>query len=644
MGSVTVRGLTLGLGAPLALGALLACAAASADTGTRLVLFDDLTSTPHSLDIEEQRYLAFGGAIFDYYSDRSFAALSRLRVNQARGLFDESTEYAELLLGELFLAYGLPEQAGVIFERLLRKDILARTRAETWFHKADLHYRQGDYPAAVDILTGTAIQALHPEQQPQRQLLLANSLIHQGEFARAADELAAVPLDSLPGAYARYNMGVAMVRAGQLERGIAGLAQVAALPAGDTEINALKDRAALAIGLTELRQGRADQARAALLRIHADGPFSSDALMALGLANYRRGAVPSALPLWLELIRRDPAQSSVQEAMLLAPRAYEELGALPQALAGYQFAAERFRQVLHDIEAATQRLQHPDWLQTLSGETPLASQDPMAWLVRQGAAQGGDLIYLHRLFAERRFAEQYRQYLQLVRLIELLQRHQQSLPVLQATLRQRQHQLGTVMPRIHSELAALQHQQEHLAEATTAVANTIPQQLDINAADELADLPQAIMWQRIRYWLDSGQANARQQQRLERLRGRLLWEIAHHGPATRERQQGDGAALIADTQIAGLRLQALEQMMNDAREALGSDLDVRLASQADRITTLLAETETLLDELGEQLRLAGLQVLAQQRRTLGEHLAEAHLSIARLQDSAARAQQTRGRP
>lgn len=639
-----MQGMKPGLRAHLALGALLVCVTAGADTATRLVLFDDLATTPQQLGVEEQRHLAFGGAILDYYSDRSFSALSRLRTHRARGLFDDSTEYVELLQGELFLAYGLPEQAGEIFERLLRKDIPARTRAEAWLHKADLHYRQGNYRAAINILTGDSVQALRTEQRPHRQLLLANALIHQGEFTRAADELATVPLDSIPGAYASYNMGVAMVRAGQTARGLARLEHVAGLPPGHAEIDALKDRAALAIGLTELGRGRADQARAALLRIRVDGPFSSDALMALGLANYRRGAVRAALPLWLELIRRDPAHSSVQEAMLLAPRAYEELGAFPQALAGYQFAAAQFRRVLHDLEATAQRLQQPDWLQSLGDAADQSSNlDPMARQALKGAARGDDLIYLHQLFAERHFVEEYRQYLQLVRLRELLHRHQQSIPGLQATLAARQQQLAGAMPRVEGRLEALRQQQEELARAAATLAQSIPQQLDIEAASDLADLPQALMWQRVSHWLHSPQPSPVQRQRLERLRGRLLWEIARHGPENREQQQHDSTDLVADTALAALRLAALQQLSRDANAALRSDLGKRLTAQDAQVATLLTQTEALINEVGERLRQAGLQVLARQRHMLGEHLAEAHLSIARLQDSAARAQQTRGR-
>ena len=56
------------------------------------------------------------------------------------------------------------------------------------------------------------------------------------------------------GAYAIYNAGVAFARAGEFERGLPLLKQVRDLPPGDEETNALKDRAALAIGFTWLQK------------------------------------------------------------------------------------------------------------------------------------------------------------------------------------------------------------------------------------------------------------------------------------------------------------------------------------------------------------------------------------------------------
>src|SRR5690606_26654812 len=137
------------------------------------------------------------------------------------------------------------------------------------------------------------------------------------------------------------------------------------LPPGDEEINALKDRAALAIGLTELKRKRSDAAREALVRVRADGPFSNEALLALGLSNFERREFRRALPLWLELVRRNTSHQSVQEALLLAPRAYEELGAMPQALSGYRFATEALRDELRQVELAIRSVGEADWLERL---------------------------------------------------------------------------------------------------------------------------------------------------------------------------------------------------------------------------------------------------------------------------------------
>ncbi|AJD47914.1 hypothetical protein S7S_07490 [Isoalcanivorax pacificus W11-5] len=631
-----MRRLPRRLGA-VALGVLMALTSASAqESSTRLVLFEDIPLGPLSLGLEEQRYLAFGEAIFDYYSDHQFAALSGLKVNQVRGLFDEHTEYAELLLGELFVNYGLPAQAEEIFDRLLKQDILSRTRAETWLHKADLHYRQGQYDAARDILESNRLRDLKPEQQPRRQLMLANILINQGEFRAATRELDAVDPNSLAGAYAGYNIGVAMIRADQTDAGLARLDRVAGLPPGDEEINALKDRAALAIGLTELQRQRFDQARAALLRIRADGPFSNEALMALGLANYERGAARAALPLWLELVRRNPAHESVQEAMLLAPRAYEDLGAQTQALAGYRFAAEQFRNALRDIEQAIRSVDEAGWLASLTpDQVDSRSSDPMAWLTRFGTARGAQVTYLHALFAERGFAENYRQYQQLVRLRDTLARHQRELPVLLATLSQRQHQLDGILPRIRAELVALRQQQQQLSDSTMLLAMGMPRQLDIDTPEDLAGLPQLIMWQRIDALLDSGRGSSRQRDRLARLRGLLLWDIANQAPEQRQRQEQDSAALRTDAELVGLRIAALEQLVRDASLALRSDLGARLNAQEQRIDRLLADADSAINDLGQVLKNDALRVLAQQRVRLGEHLAEAHLSAARLQDTSA---------
>src|SRR5690606_97804 len=108
------------------LGAAIAASLSVSAQASLLVIGGEMESEPMPLDLESQRHLAFNEATFSFYSDRQFDAITQLLSNQKLGLFNEDTEYAELMLGELYVNFGLPEQAEIIFNRLLKKDILAQ--------------------------------------------------------------------------------------------------------------------------------------------------------------------------------------------------------------------------------------------------------------------------------------------------------------------------------------------------------------------------------------------------------------------------------------------------------------------------------------------------------------------------------------
>ncbi len=266
---------------------LAVCITAGASShAAKVEFFDDIDMGPIPLGVEEHRYLAFGEVMFDFYRHANFDAINKLLVNQHQELFNEDTDYAELLLGDLYVTYGLPGNAEVIFNRLLKKDILSRTRAQTWLHKAALHYREGNLDEAAMILDGDNIKGLEAADEARRRLMLANILMAEQDFIGAMDYLNTVPVDTDEGRYATYNMGVAMIRAGHGDDGLKLLKSLLNAGGNSDQALALRDRAALAAGLTEIRNGNLESARSDLRKVRSDGPFSEDALLALGLANY----------------------------------------------------------------------------------------------------------------------------------------------------------------------------------------------------------------------------------------------------------------------------------------------------------------------------------------------------------------------
>ena len=163
-------------------------------------------------------------------------------------------------------------------------------------------------------------------------MLLAEIMMRQGRYDDAIAALRAWhgPRDWT--AYAEFNLGVALVRAGPPSR-----SDPASRPGGpdrDTsseELLALRDKANLALGFALLQAQRAADARPFLERVRLEGPYSSKALLGVGWADSALGDFKRALVPWLTLTKRNLLDSAVQESYLTVPYAYNQLGATGQA-------------------------------------------------------------------------------------------------------------------------------------------------------------------------------------------------------------------------------------------------------------------------------------------------------------------------
>ncbi len=624
---------------PLKKWLLAACIAGTCATtqAANVEFFDDIDTGPTPLTLEQHRYLSFGEVMYDYYRHATFDAINQLLVNQQLELFDEDTDYAELLLGDLYVTYGLPDSAETIFNRLLKKDILSHTRAQTWLHKAALHYREGNLTEAAMILDGKKVDGLEAADEARRKLMLANILMAEGDFSGALDYLNGVPIETDEGRYATYNMGVALVRGGHEKQGLTLLNSLLNQSANSDQALALRDRAALAAGLTQLRSGALEGAQAALRQVRSDGPFSEDALLALGLTNYRAGAIKRALPLWLEAVSRNSSHPSVQEALMLAPRAYEELGGMPQALAGYKYAATQYREALKDLQRAIENIQRSGWADNLlpedindAGFLPANSDD---------MAQGGELSYLYKLFSSNAFAQRFEHYRQIHQIKLMVEHWERSLPALVESYQIQQQTLARNLPNVRQAINQHQKEQEQLMMASDKLGMEIPNFVDMSSPEDVANAEQAIMWQKVDSMAKqfgslpgSTHSNAL---RLRRMRGLLLWGIAHQSVEQREKQIQASKELEEESRILAERVAAVSLQIRDATLRTRDDLGQRLAQQQSRINEIKRMSEATLEALEQSMQDDALALLRANQKKLADQLAEAHLAVARLQDTSA---------
>lgn len=294
-----------------------------------------------------------------------------------------------LRLAERLLDYGLLAAAAELYRGELRRGA-DRRRNRGWFRLAQAWLARGAYDEAL-----AAVQQLYGLKSPELQyrvaplagrILLANQLPEQ-----AVERLRAWQRQRNRNAFGRYNLGVALVRAGLNEQGAGELDAIGRMDADTDTLQALRDRAnmVLAYGFLEIGQGAT--ARALFERVRLNGPYSNRALLGLGWAELAPDGEPQSLVLlrpihciedsarllpenlpvlrrpprdacgrprmfrsedelerdsgadtqseryrralvpWLELADRDPAYTAVQEALVGIAYAYAQLDAEERA-------------------------------------------------------------------------------------------------------------------------------------------------------------------------------------------------------------------------------------------------------------------------------------------------------------------------
>ena len=291
----------------------------------------------------------FGEVLFYFYQEDYFPAIVRLLAAKQQQQFVNHSEEAELLLGGLYLSYGHHLRAAEIFEELLADNVKPDVRDRTWFFLAKIWQQRG-YLSESETALANIKGELPSSMEAERQMLKAQLYIENGEHDDAIALLGSWTDKTEWSSYARFNLGVAMVRSGRVNSAAQILDDLGRLDPYNEELSALRDKANLALGYAYLQDGQPSAAKLPLQRVRLSGPFSNKALLGVGWAdaevdNYQRALVP-----WMELQTRNLLDSAVQESMLAIPYAMAKLDSISQAADHYLNAIEAFYEETNRID------------------------------------------------------------------------------------------------------------------------------------------------------------------------------------------------------------------------------------------------------------------------------------------------------
>ena len=196
-----------------------------------------------SIEAQPIKALHYGDTLFNFFQDKHFSAITGLMTSQHFDRLAPHGDEAEVLRGGLLLSYGVHGEAGQIFASLIEKGAAPSVRDRAWFYLAKIRYQRGfnaDAETALARIEGRLPNALAEE----RGLLHAQLLMARNDFAGAANVLGALTTDPKKASpFARFNLGVALVKSGDAARGSALLDEIGRAPAENEEQRSLRDRA-----------------------------------------------------------------------------------------------------------------------------------------------------------------------------------------------------------------------------------------------------------------------------------------------------------------------------------------------------------------------------------------------------------------
>ena len=602
-------------------------------------LYPQETADPARMPVDqglppvEVQSLHYGDALFHFFQDDLFDAIVRTEAYKAQGRLGPHESDAELMLGGLYLSFGQHERAAETFRRLLAQESTPpAVRSRAWFYLGKATYARGYYEQSGEALRRAA-GALPEAMEAERQLLLAQGLMQLDRYVEAVGVLVAFSGPADWQAFARYNLGIALVRAGRVDQGLSVLDAAGTSEAPTEELKALRDKANVALGYARLQAGDPAAARVALERVRLAGPQSNKALLGAGWADAAEGRFAEALAPWIELRGRGLLDAAVQESYLAVPYAYARLTADRQAATSYEVALAAYEGERRRLQESIEAIRSGRMLEALVEASGDDRDGSFAQL--KALPDTAESRYLYHLVAGHGFHETLKRYQALGQLGRNLDEWAGNLDLYADMVDARRQALAGRLPAATSRLEAVD------LEALDARRDVLHARLDgagrsgdwavLASASErrLLDLVAGVEAELAARPDEPGLADERDKARLAR--GVLQWRLETDGKERAWRMSRSLRKLDAQLFDARTRLRDVTEAMT-AVPARYEELSRRIATLQPRVERLAGLVAAARQRQGEYLAALAIEELEAQQARLADYTLQARYALAVLHD------------
>ncbi|MEJ2362368.1 MAG: tetratricopeptide repeat protein [Gammaproteobacteria bacterium] len=590
---------------------------------------------PNELAPQPIHDLRYGETLFHYFQKKYFSAITDLMVAHSTQPISTQGEDPKLLLGGLYLAYGMQDAASKLFKQILKENHLPGTHDRVWYYIGKMRYQNGNLQGAAKALLRIK-HHLPADREAESLQMLANIYMAEKQYPKAIAVLRDFHGNSDWEDYAKYNLGVALVKAGQQQQGTQLLVDVGELNPDKLshELRALRDRANLALGFAHLRGNDPADAVQDFQRIRLAGPQSNKALLGLGWAYTAQKEYKQALNPWMALQQRAELDTSVQESLIAIPYVLEKLGKKRLAMSYYDKAIRAYTAEIKRLDGVMSAVQRGELLRAMQ---PANIDDETSLPMHSfGLPDSISAPYLHDMMASNAFQEGYRNLQNLMYLRYVLQHWEAQLPSYRLILSERRRAYFDKLPHIASDkkleqITQMSAQRDKLAAELKRIGQK-HDGLGLVTADEAEQLKTLGKIKKSLEHLSNSQDMSEAREKYRIMQGVLYFRTQSEFIPRLWQSKRDLHEL--DQALARVR-KTKRNLVRAANQAprYFQGYDAKINNDRQRIATLLGKMDVAIRQTKSRIQHMAMQALIQRRQQLENYHVRARFGIARLYDS-----------